>query len=130
MSARKKKAAWKSPESCNWNDEQCILEKINELSKLPKGDEVVVVGDFHQALEGEPGNRIAIIKRAGMRAGTEYSTHLLSYNSDGSITKFFGHYDLTLMQAVTDLRKREQSERGELFGFIDELQKQQLPEKK
>lgn len=123
----KKKATWHSPESCNLyaeDREACILEKINELSTLREDEEIVVVGDFHQSRKDGLGNRIGIMKRIGETAGGKYSTHLLSYEEDGTIATFYGHYDLTFEEAVKDLKKREEKERGDLFGYIKELHKQ------
>lgn len=114
-----KKVVWYSPESCDITDKEnvqdCVLDKINKVTHKRASEEIIAVSNFNQPHKGDLATRIAVMKRPMPAGLPEYSTHLLTYEEDGTIALYYGHHDMTLEEAMADLRKRAAEEKAFIY---------------
>jgi len=119
----KKSVHWHSPESCDIQDEECVIEKLNEIaqkcSDFDPSNEIIVVGPMNQPHPDDPPERIVMVTRAPLKEGEKFteekqkakvfSTHPMYFHKNGTVAFGQGHYDMTFEEAQKDLEQRKKN---------------------
>ena len=127
MSKKNKCRVIESEEAC-CEDSQCVLKVLNDHFTNKDTMEIVAVGDYQGTdnMGFDAPTRVGLIQRKGRRK--DYATGLLNYGRDGKLSMVFGHYDMTLLEAWRDMKKRntEEKKMSKILwkkGLLNELPK-------
>lgn len=129
MSEKKRCRIVESEEAC-CEDSQCVLKVLNDHFTNKDTMEIVAVGDYvgKDQFGWDAPTRIGLIKRDIRDPFPKYATGLLIYKKNGDIDMSYGHYDMTLLEAWRDMKKRNKEEKDVAKilwkeGLLDELPK-------
>jgi hypothetical protein len=104
-----KKLEWTSPENCRIDDAECIIEQLNKRSNVKNisfNAQIIAASDFKQNYLGKVGMRIVVVENPNLSLENRYSTHVATFNEDGTITLLESEYNKSYKQAMEDLKER------------------------